>query len=90
MADLALSSRLGDGSFPRLMTTFLLLSRRHPAPDAAGIGSNAGPAGEALLLAGNYFVARGAPAGLRTSDRAGRWAIIRGALPAIYIGPIRM
>jgi len=59
-------------------------------PDAAGIGSNAGPAGEAMLPAGNYFVARGSPAGLRTSDRVGRWAIIRGALPAIYTCPIRI
>jgi len=38
-------------------------------PDAAGIGSNGEPAGEALLPAGNYFVARSSPAGLRTPDR---------------------
>ena len=40
-------------------------------PDAAGVGSNAGPASEALLPAGNYFVARSSPAGLRTPDLGG-------------------
>ena len=46
-------------------------------PDAADIGSNAGPASEALLPAGNYFVARSSPAGLRTRTGAGPWATIR-------------
>ena len=59
-------------------------------PDAAGIGSNSEPADEALLPAGNYFVGRSSPAGLRTPDRAGHWVIIRDALPAIYTAAIRI
>jgi len=59
-------------------------------PDAAGIGSNGEPATEALLPAGNYFVARSSPAGLRAPVRAGRWAIIPGELPAIYTDEIRI
>ena len=58
--------------------------------DAAGIGINAGPVGEALLPAGDYFVARSSRpvSGPRTA--AGCWAIIRGALPAIYTDVIRI
>jgi len=39
--------------------------------DASGIGINAGPAGEALLPAGDYFVARSSPAGLRPGPGPG-------------------
>jgi len=67
-----------------------LLSRRHPVPDAAGVGSNAGRASEALLPAGNYFVARSSPAGLRTPDRGRALDDHPGALPAIYTGAIRI
>ena len=66
---LALFSRLGDASFSRLTTTFLLLSRIHLVRGAAGLGINAGPAGEALLPAGDYFVARSSPTDLRAPDR---------------------
>src|SRR5690348_5642973 len=41
--------------------TFLLLSRRHPVPHAAGIVINAGPAGESAASGRDYFVARSSP-----------------------------
>jgi len=71
---LALFSRLGDASFPRLTTTFLRLSRRHLVRDAAGIGINAGPAGEALLPAGitSWPVAAGRSPGPGLQPGAGR------------------
>jgi hypothetical protein len=59
-------------------------------PDAADIGINAGPADEALLPAGNYFVARSSPAGLRARTGPGAQAILRGTLPAICTGAIRI
>jgi len=76
--------------FSRLTTTFLLLSRIHLVLGAAGLGINAGPAGEALLPAGDYFVARSSPTDLRARTGTGRWAVIRGELPAIYTDAIRI